>query len=251
MVTGASGGIGTAFAHRLAPDHDLLLVARSATKLTALTEELRLAHPEGRFEALVADLAGPEGPAAVAATVREDDWTLDLLVNNAGSGTHGPFLSADPKRLYDEILLDCAAVVALTRALAPAMVGRRQGAVLNVGSLAGFQPVPALAVYAAAKAFVISFSEAIRDELGGTGVRVAVVCPGTVETAFFDAAGAQFMVNNRLSADQVVGAGLAALEAGGGISVPGRLNTLSAVGTRVVPRRWQPRMARWVARARD
>lgn len=251
MVTGASAGIGTAFARRLAPDHDVLLVARSQDRLNSLRDELAEAYPDGRFAVVVADLSAAEGLSAVLAAVREGGWPLDLLINNAGSATHGPFLSADPDRLRHEIMLDCAAVVSLTRELAPAMVGRRRGGIINVGSLAGFQPVPSLAVYAAAKAFVISFSEAIRDELRGTAVGVCVVCPGTVQTSFFDAAGAQFMIRNRLSADQVVTAALAGLDAGGGVEIPGRMNKLSAFGTRLVPLRWQPLLARWIARARD
>lgn len=251
LVTGASAGIGSAFARRLAPDHDVLLVARSQDRLTALRDELIEAHPDGRFEVVVADLSDTDGLSAVVAAVRQGDLPLDLLVNNAGSATHGAFLSADPDRLRNEIMLDCAAVVTLTRELAPAMVGRRRGGIINVGSLAGFQPVPALAVYAAAKAFVISFSEAIREELRGTGVRVGVVCPGTVETSFFDAAGAQFMTNNWLSPDEVVTAALAGLVGGGGVEIPGRMNKVSAFATRLVPLRWQPLMARWVARARD
>jgi hypothetical protein len=171
LVTGASAGIGTAFAERLARDgYDLLLVARRRERLEELAKQLRESH-RVEVEVLVADLVDAGDLLTVEQRVAARPG-LDLLVNNAGFGTAGAFLESDPDREEQEILLNNVALVRLTRAALPRMAERGRGAVVNVSSMAGFLPAPYNATYGATKAFVTSFSEALAEELRGTGVRV-------------------------------------------------------------------------------
>jgi short-subunit dehydrogenase len=248
VVTGASGGIGAEFARQLAPDHDLLLVARSETRLAEVQSSLQVHGGDVTF--VVADLSTSAGVRSVVDHVRGSSRTVELLVNNAGSGKHGSFVDTSPDDVAQQVTLDVGAVVVLTRAFLPAMVAAGRGGVINVGSTAGFQPTPRLATYAAAKAFVVSFSEALSVEVRGTGVTVSVVAPGTVDTGFFTAAGASFRAGGLLSASAVVTAALAGHRAGRSLIVPGLANKLSTLGARVLPRSVMARVAGWVARPR-
>lgn len=250
LVTGASGGIGAAFSRRLAADHDVVLVARSRERLEALRSELHDAHPAGRFEVVVADLSGSGNPQAVIDEVRRRDLEVDLLVNNAGSGHHGPFVEQPPEQAVAQVALDCAAVVALARGVLPGMLARRRGAIVNVASTAAFQPVPTMAVYGASKAFVLSFSEALHVEMQGAGVEVLALCPGGTQTGFFTAAGSEFMTGRRQTADEVVTTALRALERRKATVVSGRLNKLSSTGYRFLPRKLIAWGSGWIVRAR-
>jgi uncharacterized protein len=225
-VTGASSGIGEAFARRLAREGwQLLLVARRGDVLERLAKELEARHPM-RAEVLVADLSEDAGIGRVEQALR-DDKQLELLVNNAGYGTQGRFheLPVGPEarmaRLHVEALLR------LTHAGLAGMVARGRGAVINVSSGLGFVPAPYYATYGATKAFVNSFSEALAEELRGTGVAIQTLCPGFTRTGFQRNAG---MDASRIpsflwqEADEVVEASLAALRHGTVVCVPGRLN---------------------------
>jgi len=236
LVTGASSGLGAEFARQLARrGSNLILVARSTDRLRALAAEIEQTRPV-RVEVLPADLADRSAVAAVAEHVR---GRVHLLVNNAGLGTYGPFVDTD--RDYEQILVNNAALVALTRALLPEMLDRHAGGVLNVASTIAFQPGPYQAVYAATKAFVLSFTEALRVETRASGVRVLALCPGPVQTGFLTALGddraAHTAIYSRLDrADRVVTVGLRALDRDRGIAIPGTRNTLLAWGPRFTPR---------------
>ncbi|HEY6236260.1 MAG TPA: SDR family oxidoreductase, partial [Candidatus Elarobacter sp.] len=185
LITGASSGIGEAFARALAArGEDLVLVARSAERLEALAAELSAKHGV-RAHVLPADLSDPKAVDALVAELTARGLTVTTLINNAGFGTHGEFASLDAARERDEVIVNVLAPVQLTHALLPAMVARKSGAIVNVGSTASFQPVPYMAVYGATKAFLLSFSEALAEEVRAHGVRVVALCPGQTDTAFF------------------------------------------------------------------
>ena len=235
LVTGASGGIGAEFARRLAPDHDVVIVARSADRLEQVRAELVAARASGSFTAVVADLSTPEGVETVLAAV--GDRTIDVLVNNAGVGSHGAFAESDPAAVQAQLHLNCSQVVALTRALLPGMVARRRGTVVNVASTAAFQPIPTMAVYGATKAFVLSFSEALHAEVRGSGVTVTALCPGATETGFFAATGSDFLTSGRQTPEQVVTAALRAVRRRRAVVVSGLGNAIGAQAHRFLPRR--------------
>lgn len=241
LITGASSGIGAAFAAALAAEGcDLVLVARSVDKLQALAEQL---HRETgrRVEVVAADLTRPQSGATVKAAVDALGLGVDLLVNNAGFGTVGAFHQQNADREADEIALNCGAVVDLSHAFLPAMVAAGHGAIINIASSAAFQPMPTMAVYAATKAFVWSFSDALREEYRSRGVQVMSVCPGPVDTPFFEATGHSQMRDlipkgSMTTADAVVAATLAGLRAGRGRVIPGGLMKASAALTALLPR---------------
>src|ERR671934_3131179 len=188
LITGASSGIGEEFARQLAArGHGVFLVARREERLRALADDLERLHGI-RAEVATADLADPDQTEALPGRVAERGLDVEVLVNNAGFTTVGD-VHENPDRQLGMIRVNCEALVALTTACLPAMVERGRGAVIQVASVAGFQPIPVQAVYAATKAFVLSFSEAVSTELRGTGVTMTVLCPGPVATEFVEAAG--------------------------------------------------------------
>jgi short-subunit dehydrogenase len=238
LVTGASAGIGKAFAERLARDgYDLVLVARRGERLEALAKQLRESHGS-EVEVLVADLVDAGDLLAVEQRVSAPPG-LDLLVNNAGFGTVGAFHESDADREEQEILLNNVALVRLARAALPRMVERGRGAVVNVSSMAGFLPAPYNATYGATKAFVTSFSEALAEELRGTGVRVQALCPGFTRTEFQQVAHVDTSSIPDLAwmePDPVVDASLKGLEAGVVVCVPGLTNRATSLVARSLPR---------------
>src|SRR5919204_504582 len=220
LVTGASSGIGAQFARQLAArGHDLVLVARRAGRLEALAAELPT-----DAKVVPCDLAADA--ASLGGRVQELGAEIDLLVNNAGFGTSGPFTEQDPARNAEEVRLNCEAVVTLCHAFLPGMVERRRGGIINVASSAGMQPIPYESVYAATKAFAISFTDALHTELRGTGVRVLSVNPGPVPTEWQQVAGYSEgrtgVVPGQISAEQVVREALAAYDRGRRFVIPGR-----------------------------
>jgi short-subunit dehydrogenase len=243
LITGASSGIGATFAHHLARrGYGLILVARSKDKLEALAAELRAVHGT-RVDVLPADLAQPAPGAALKALVDALGLDVDLLVNNAGFGAAGAFHTLPAARQQEMIALNVAAVVDLAQTFLPGMVERGRGDLINVASLAGFQPMPFMSVYGASKAFVLSFSEALWAEYRGRGIRVLAVCPGPVDTPFFEATGADGLrdaVPSKLvmSAEAVVVRSLRALDAGEMTVVPGATNNLVTALPRLLPRRF-------------
>jgi uncharacterized protein len=248
LITGASSGIGEVFARQLAAAScDLILVSRSGDKLQRLADRLTADH-DRRVEVIAADLSQPAPGAALAAAVAQLGMEVDLLVNNAGFGTVGAFHKQDPAREQQEIALNAAAVVDLAHAFVPGMVQRGSGGIINVASVAAFQPVPRMAVYAATKAFVLSFSLGLWGEYRGRGLRVVAVCPGPVDTNFFDATGnakLRSSVPDRimLSPESVVAGSLKALARGDTVYVPGATNKLTALGGKLLPRQWITRLA--------
>jgi len=238
LVTGASAGIGRAFAAGLAArGHDLVLAARDEARLEELARELTAAHGVAA-DVLAADLLTDEGVTAVAERLADADRPIDLLVNNAGFGTYGRFVELDVTREVDEVELNVVALLRLTHAALGAMELRRAGAILNVASLAAYQPNPVSATYGATKAFVHSFTHAVREEARGTGVTVMLVCPGYTHTEFHDRAGLgptdvpEFIWQ---SADTVVAAALRDLDRGRSVSIPGVLNQAAAALSSAAP----------------
>lgn len=243
LVTGASSGIGVELARQLARrGHHLILVARRKAEMDALAEEL--ATPRVRVEVLPADLTDRAERAALVERSADLGLGVDVLVNNAGLSTLGPVHRADVERELQMVELDVMAVVDLTTRFLPGMVERRSGAVLNVASTAAFQPLPGQAGYGASKAFVLSYSRGLAGELRGTGVTVTALCPGPVDTGFGDAAGFSkedaesalpaFMWE---SAEAVARAGIAGLEAGDPVAIPGRANWVAAGVAQLAPKR--------------
>lgn len=230
LVTGASSGIGEAFARRLAAEGTAIVaVARRQDRLEQLP---------GDVEVLVADLTDPEDLGRVATRLAQGD--IDLLVNNAGFGSTGSLAVIPEERVAAEVALDVTAVVRLTRAALPAMLERGSGAVLNVSSIVGFFPTPRMATYAGAKAFVTAFTQSVAEEVTGTGVRVAVLAPGLTRTEF-EAVAHESQPRSMpavfwQSADDVAAAGIAGLGSGKVVIVPGLHNKLVASTIGFVPR---------------
>ncbi len=248
LVTGASSGIGEHFARQLAEEgHDLLLVARREDQLVALRAELLAAHPGRRIDVLAIDLSVSGSGAAVAAAAAERGLHVEILVNNAGVGSHDSFVEEDPAALARQIQLNCATLVDLTARFLPAMLaadgGAGRGAVINVASTAAFQPVPTMAVYGATKAFVLSFTEALWAETRTSGVRVLVLCPGATETAFFTTTGKEFLTHGRQTPQVVVATALSALAGSRAVVVPGLANRLNSAAYRFLPREAMTRLS--------
>jgi short-subunit dehydrogenase len=188
LITGASSGIGAAFAQKFAAlGRNVLLVARSEDKLITLCNELgRMSGIRAQYFAL--DLTEPDAPARLFEETRNRGLEIDMLINNAGFGSMGYFADLDPQREVEIIELNVRSLVDLTHVFLVPMRKRKQGTIINVASTAGFQPVPFMATYAASKAFVLSFSEALWEENRPFGVHVMALCPGVTETNFFAAA---------------------------------------------------------------
>ncbi|MBE7478901.1 MAG: SDR family oxidoreductase [Polyangiaceae bacterium] len=238
LVTGASSGIGAELARQLATrGANLILTARSKDKLDALAEELRQKNRVA-VQVVVADLAQPGGAQSLAADVDALGVDVDHLVNNAGFGDAGALVKADPDKLAEMVRLNCEAVVVLARHFLPPMLARRRGGVLNVASTAAFQPMPYMAVYAATKAFVLSFSAALAKEAEGNGVTVTALCPGPVPTGFQAAAGIEPGVERiaALSAEETAARALSAYAAGDTVCVPGAVNRVQTVLSKLAPR---------------
>lgn len=242
LITGASSGIGETFASALAKEGlDLILVARSKDKLENLAQALAKAHGV-KVAVIAADLGVPESGAKLAAEVSKRKLKVDLLINNAGFGLAGNFEHQEPARHQQMIALNIGAVVDLAHAFLPAMLERGAGAILNVASLAAFQPTPFMTVYGATKAFVLSFSEGLWAEYRNQGIRVLAVCPGPVDTPFFEATGKGDSLRKTvprgtmLTAPAVVSASLKALRQGKSFVVPGAMLKAMSLLPRLVPR---------------
>ena len=188
LITGASGGIGECFAEKLAAKNtNLIIVARSEDKLNALAQKLQLQH-NIQVDVIVKDLTEPSAAREVFDATQAKGLTVDLLINNAGFGDYGEFAQTDGDRQVKMVQLNNVALVDLTHRYLPQMRERGSGSIINVSSIAAFQPIPYLSVYAATKAFIRSFSEALWAENRQYGVRVLVVCPGPTETNFYNEA---------------------------------------------------------------
>lgn len=237
LVTGASAGIGRAYAERLARDAwDLVLVARRRERLDELATRLRDAH-ERRVEVLAADLTQPGGVRAVEECIAKEP-TLELLVNNAGFGTSGPFADLDRGAEEEEVRLNVLALLRLTHAALDAFRPRGHGSVINVSSLAGFQPAPFNATYGATKAFVNSFTQALSEELRGSGIRLQLLCPGFTRTEFQEVAGVRtddLPDFAWMTPEAVVEASLEGLRRDHLVVIPGRGNQVMGAVIRALP----------------
>ena len=234
LITGASAGLGVDFARQLAErGKRIVLVARRKDRLDALAAEL------GNARAVAIDLGEAGAAGRLMADIAAQGEQVECLINNAGFGLWGRFASLDGARQRQMIDLNCGALVELCHAVVPGMIARGDGAILNVASTAAFQPGPGMATYFATKAFVLSFSEALHEEVAKSGVRVTALCPGPTATEFGDVAGFKGNgVFEKLSASsaEVVAAGLKALEANRAVVIPGLLNKVGAQGHRLLPR---------------
>ena len=254
LVTGASGGIGAELARELARHgHDVVLAARSTEKLeataTALAKEFGVAAV-----ALCVDLSRPAGAEDLAGALRDRSLEIDLLVNNAGVGMHGAFVEADPAAQLKLLQLNVVSLTQLTRLLVPGMVARRAGRVMNVASTAAFVPGPFMAVYYASKAYVLSLSVALANELSGTGVTVTALCPGPTRTGFDVTAGvtgARLFRTGVMDAGDVARVGYAGMMAGKPIVIPGVRNRLLAGSSGLAPRTLTAKIARALQDPRD
>ena len=234
LVTGASAGLGAEFARQLsARGHRLVLAARRKDRLDNLAAEL------GNARAVEIDLSRTGAASELIDEIEGAGESIELLINNAGFGLHGRFDKAEPKRLRQMVDLNCGALTELCRAVLPAMVERKTGAILNVASTAAFQPGPGMAVYFATKAYVLSLSEALHEEVKRFGVKVVALCPGPTHTEFGEVAGfkAKASIDRFfMESGPVVQAGLEALEKNKAVAIPGALNKLSGQGHRLLPR---------------
>jgi uncharacterized protein len=254
LITGASAGIGREFARQLARRARLLiLVARREEKLSELRDELTQQCPNLTVHTRTADLADLAQVKELMAWLDYEEIDVDLLINNAGLGDLGPFATSDPIRNEQMILVNVMALTSLTRHLLPQMIARKRGGILNVSSSAGFLPIPTFAIYAATKAYVTSFSEALRAELRGTGVSVCALCPGPVHTEFQEVAkrpgghredGPEFV---HVSVEQVVRDALKGLESDRPLVIPGLPMKIVMFLMRITPMpilRWASRFSK-------
>jgi uncharacterized protein len=252
LVTGASSGIGADLARELARrGHGVTLVARREARLTELAAELQKAH-DVRSEVIALDLTDAAARGAILGTLTERGLTVEVLVNNAGFSTTGPVSRSDREREMAMIRTDVEAVVDLCSIFLPGMVERGRGAILNVASTAAFQPLPGQAAYGASKAFVLSYSRAVRAELRGTGVTLTALCPGPVKTEFAESAGFTKEESENslpkvmwLPAAEVARLAVLGLEQGKGVVIPGFANRVGAQFARTAP---QQALAAFLAR---
>lgn len=243
LITGASAGLGVHFARQLsATGARLVLVARRKDRIEALAAEL------GNARAVALDLSEPQAADRLLADVAAHGEHVDCLVNNAGFGLRGRVAEQEAARLRQMIDLNCGLLTELARGVLPGMIARGRGGILNVASTAAFQPGPGMAVYFATKAFVLSFTEALHEEVRETGVHVSALCPGPTSTEFGGLAGFEPKLQQtfeKLSEQPgpVVAAGLAGLSANKAIVIPGAMNKVGAQGSRFLPRSVMRRIA--------
>jgi len=242
LITGASAGIGHEFTQQLAGRaRSLILVARREQKLSELRDELTQQYPNLTVRIRKTDLADLAQLKELMAWLDHEQIEVDLLINNAGLGDLGPFATSDPIRNEQMMFVNMVALTSLTRHLLPQMIARKRGAILNVSSSAGFLPIPTFAIYAATKAYVTSFSEALRAELRGTGVSVCALCPGPVYTEFQEVAkrsggqredGPEFV---QVSVERVVRDALTGLESNRPLVIPGLPMKIGMFLVRITP----------------
>lgn len=239
LITGASSGIGLDLARIMAPSFDLVITARNQSELEKLAHELT-AQYGNPVHVVPADLARPEAPQEIFTEIERRGLRIDGLVNNAGFGAYGEFAQSDPQGNAAMIEVNIAALTALTRLALPGMIERRRGKILNVASTAGFQPGPLMSVYYATKAFVIMFSEAIANELKGSGVTVTCLCPGPTATQFAQRANmeeSKLFKLGAMTSMAVARAGYKGMMAGKTLVIPGMMNKTLAFSVRFSPRK--------------
>jgi len=251
LVTGASRGLGRCFARALAGrKQNLVLVARSPADLEAVASELRTAYGI-QVESIPFDLARAGAGQQLADELVDRGLQIDLLVNNAGFGDQGGFFQISLDRQLQAINLQNATVVELTHRLVPAMIERKQGGIITVSSMAGFQPIPFASVYSATKAFLTTFSLALEAELARFGVRVVTVCPGRLRVAPEDVEKAterKKFPGGEQDPEDVVSEALRVFDRGGGLVIPGAMNKFAAFAERFVPRSKVARLVKKISK---
>ena len=239
LITGASSGIGLDLAQLMAPHFDLIITARNQSELEKIARDLETKHGN-HVHVTPADLENQGSPQQIFTEIERRGLTVDILINNAGFGGYGLFAETNPQSNMEMIQVNIAALTALTRLALPGMLKRKEGKILNVASTAGFQPGPLMAVYYATKAYVIMFSEAVANELKGSGITVTCLCPGATRTRFAQRAD---MENSRLfklgamRSMDVARAGYEGMMRGKTMVIPGFLNKLLAQSVRISPRK--------------
>jgi uncharacterized protein len=250
LITGASGGIGYELAKLFGRDHhNLVLVARSGDKLAQVASELQTFGVNVKTFAL--DLTAPTAPKFLFDQVQSAGLAIDILINNAGFGAFGEFAQMSNEEIFGQIQLNITALTELTRLFLPAMLARRSGRIMNVASTAGFQAGPLMAVYYATKAYVISFTEALANEVRHSGVTVTCFCPGATHTGFATRArndkSRLFKQLGAMSAEKVALDGYRAVMEGRGLAISGMHNWVVAQSTRFAPRRLVTAISRWIS----
>lgn len=248
LVTGASGGIGYELSKLFARDgHNLVLVSRNGARLEEVARELKAKHGV-RCTILAGDLSVPGSPAALFEEIEKASIEIDVLVNNAGFGSLGLYHERPVEEQLEMIQLNVTSLAHLTRLVLPGMVARKRGRIVNVASIAAYQPGPFMAVYYATKAFVVSFSEAIANELHTTGVKVTAICPGPTRTGFGKRAGVDksTLFHDRMTMDaaRVARLGYEGMLKNKTVVITGGKNKLIAAGARLAPRRLTANIAR-------
>src|ERR1041385_2774770 len=250
LITGASGGIGYEFAKLFARDHyNLVLVARSGDKLTKLADDLQKQY-DILVKTIALDLGAAVSPQFLCDQLKREGVVIDILVNNAGYGNFGEFAKMPIEDALGQINLNITALTGLTRLFVPAMVERHSGKIMNVASTAGFQPGPLMAVYYATKAYVISFTEALANELKRSGVTVTCFCPGATETGFASRAGNDktrlFQKFGAMNVKTVAAQGYRGLMKGKTLVIAGTKNWVIAESVRFAPRKMVTAISRWI-----
>jgi uncharacterized protein len=249
LITGASGGIGYEFAKLSARDRfNLVLVARSRDRLTQVASELQAQGVN--VKTIPLDLSSPSAPKSLLDQLQHENAVIDILINNAGFGVCGEFTKMPESEILGQIDLNIRALTELTRLFLPAMIARGHGKIMNVASTAGFLPGPLMAVYYATKAYVISFSEAVANEVRSSGVTVTCFCPGATHTGFANRAGieqSRLFQFGAMSAERVALDGYRALMKGRTVAFSGAQNWLIAQSTRFAPRNIVTAISRWVS----
>ncbi|MGA7930670.1 MAG: SDR family oxidoreductase [Candidatus Sulfotelmatobacter sp.] len=251
LITGASGGIGRELANLFARDHyNLVLVARSLGKLNQIAADLQEQFGV-TVKTFAVDLAAAPAPKFLFDQLQREGVAVDILVNNAGFGAFGPFASMPEEEILGQLYLNITALTHLTRLFLPPMLARRSGKLMNVASTAAFQPGPLMAVYYATKAYVLSFSEALANEVAGSGVVVSCFCPGATDTGFAKRAGTEnsrlFKKLRPMNGEAVARDGYRGLMAGRTVVISGMQNWLVAESVRFTPRKLVTAVSRWVA----
>jgi uncharacterized protein len=250
LITGGSGGIGYELAKLFARDrHNLILVARSGDKLAQVASELQ--GYGVTVKTLTLDLGEAHAPKFLFDQIQGEGISVDILINNAGFGAYGEFARMSNEEILGQIQLNVIALTELTRLFLPAMMARHSGRIMNVASTAGFQPGPLMAVYYATKAYVISFTEAIANEVGNSPVTVTCFCPGATNTGFARRAGNEkarlFKRFGAMSTEKVALDGYRAVMGGRTLAISGAHNWILAQSTRFAPRKMITAVSRWVS----
>jgi uncharacterized protein len=240
VITGGTSGIGLEFAKLFAQNnYNLVIIARNRKKLQQVEEELEEEYNVA-VKPIMADLSHHAAPLHIHHVLEKSQIAVNVLVNNAGFGVYGEFWKTDAMKELNMMHVNMVALTHLTKLILPSMVERGDGKILNVASTAAFQPGPLMAVYYASKAYVLSFSQAIANELEGKGVTVTALCPGPTKTGFYSRAeltGLDFVEKNRASAQGVARAGFTGLMQGRDVVIPGFKNTVLSILSRVLPRK--------------